>query len=204
MQAYLSYRRQDAFDLLGVPEDAALPAHRGALARLRPPLRALDASRGRRTWRRRRATCSSPAPAPTPSSPTPRSARRCSSAARPCARNGRRAPMRPQIKTDLLDPEVQYRKGRAAMDAGKLRRTPSSSSSSPPTATRRTASTAPSSPGAASPLPRDRRPPGGQGPRGGAAHRPPLRPRRALPRRDPRPSWATATRPRPTCAEPSS
>lgn len=123
MQAYLDHRRQDPFDLLGVAEEAALPeidrrflafAARWAPARFAAP--GLDrlaekatelflagargygqlADRGEREtllFRRR----------------TLREER----SRRPTGSIG--------IQTDLLDPEAQYRKGMAALAAGKLR-----------------------------------------------------------------------------------
>ncbi len=120
MQAYLSYRRQDSFDLLGAPEDGtpALFAERYlAFARrfapwdLEPPDLAEKAhdlflagarayaeladseQRGTLLFRRK----------------TLREER----AKRPTASFA--------IKTDLLDSEAQYKKGKALMDGGKVR-----------------------------------------------------------------------------------
>ncbi len=123
MQAYLDHRRQDPFDLLGVPEEAALPeidrrflafAARFSPARFAGP--GLDrlaekateiflaGARGygqladreeRETLLFRRRTLREE-----------RSRRPTGSIA---------------IKTDLLDPEAQYRKGMAALAAGRLR-----------------------------------------------------------------------------------
>jgi tetratricopeptide (TPR) repeat protein len=121
MQAYLSYRKQDAFDLLGVAEEAPLAAieerflafaarfapgkFRGpALAALEEKARDLFLA-GARAYgqladREQRETLV-----------FRRKTAREERARKPAGMGG--------IKTDLLDPEVQYRKGRSAMDAGK-------------------------------------------------------------------------------------
>jgi uncharacterized protein DUF4388 len=123
MQAYLSYRRQDAFDLLGVGEEAAMPAiQQGylAFARRFAPWAFADADAGlrekaqdlflagarafgeladveqRNTLLFRRKTL------------------REERARRPAAEHF-------AIKTDLLDSEVQFKKGKAQMDAGRYR-----------------------------------------------------------------------------------
>jgi hypothetical protein len=123
MQAYLSYRRLDAFDLLGADEDASPAAVEGRylefarrfapwslggpeladmeeqardlfLAGARAYAELLDLEQRNAVLYRRKA-------------------RR--------EERDRRAPSDLlAIKTDLLDPEVQYRKGRALMDAGKF------------------------------------------------------------------------------------
>jgi hypothetical protein len=123
MQAYLSYRRLDAFDLLGADEEASPAAVESKyldfarrfapwtlagpelggmeekardlfLAGARAYAELLDLEQRNTVLFRRKA-------------------RR--------EERDRRAPADlPAIKTDLLDPEVQYRKGRALMDAGKL------------------------------------------------------------------------------------
>ena len=123
MQAYLSYRRLDAFDLLGAEEDASPAAVES---------RYLDFARRFAPW-----TLAGPELAGMEEKARDlflagarayaelldleqrntllfrRKARR--------EERDRRAPADlPGIKTDLLDPEVQYRKGRALMDAGKL------------------------------------------------------------------------------------
>jgi hypothetical protein len=120
MQAYLSYRRQDAFDLLGVPEDGTPAlfaqnflelARRFAPWEVDPPELAekardlflaaarayaeLSDSEQRGTLLFRRKTL------------------REERAKRPAASFA--------IKTDLLDSEAQYKKGRALMDTGKVR-----------------------------------------------------------------------------------
>jgi hypothetical protein len=123
MQAYLSYRRLDAFDLLGADEEASPAAVES---------RYLDFARRFAPW-----TLAGPELAGMEEKARDlflagarayaelldleqrntvlfrRKARR--------EERDRRAPADlPAIKTDLLDPEVQYRKGRALMDAGKL------------------------------------------------------------------------------------
>lgn len=120
MQAYLSYRRQDAFDLLGAPEDGTPAlfaekflelASRFAPWTVEPPELAEKArdlflagarayaeladSEQRGTLLFRRKTL------------------REELATKPVASFA--------IKTDLLDSEAQYKKGKALMDAGKVR-----------------------------------------------------------------------------------
>jgi hypothetical protein len=122
MQTYLSYRKQDAFDLLGVAEDAPLPAVEARFLEFAgryapwkfagPELASLEEKArdlflaGARAYgqladREQRETLL-----------FSRRSRREEQARKPATF---------AIKTDLLDPEVQYRKGRAAMDAGKFR-----------------------------------------------------------------------------------
>ncbi|HEV7517066.1 MAG TPA: DUF4388 domain-containing protein [Thermoanaerobaculia bacterium] len=121
MQAYLSYRKQDPFDLLGVADDAPLPAIEERFlafaARFAPwkfagPLAALEEKArdlflaGTRAYGQL----------------ADREQRETLLFRRKTLREERaRKPASFGIKTDLLDPEVQYRKGRAAMDAGKFR-----------------------------------------------------------------------------------
>jgi Domain of unknown function (DUF4388) len=120
MQAYLSYRRQDAFDLLGVPEEGTPAlfaqqflelARRFAPWEVHPPELAekarelllagarayaeLSDSEQRGTLLFRRKTL------------------REERAKKPAASFA--------IKTDLLDSEAQYKKGKSLMDAGKVR-----------------------------------------------------------------------------------
>jgi tetratricopeptide (TPR) repeat protein len=123
MQAYLSYRRLDAFDLLGADEDASPAAVESKY---------LDFARRFAPW---------PLSGPELGGMEEKARDLFLAGARAYAelldleqRNtllfrrkarreerDRRAPADlPAIKTDLLDPEVQYRKGRALMDAGKL------------------------------------------------------------------------------------
>ncbi len=122
MQTYLSYRRLDAFDLLGVDEDASPGTVEGKyletagrfapwtlngpgladmeekardifLAAARAYAELLDLEQRNALLFRRQAKRDE---------------------------RGRRSPAEMAIKTDLLDPEVQYRKGRALMDAAKF------------------------------------------------------------------------------------
>ncbi|MES1240026.1 MAG: DUF4388 domain-containing protein [Acidobacteriota bacterium] len=119
MQAYLVHRRQDAFDLLGLPEEALLPlvqqkflqfaerfapwTFQGDLAEKAQDLFLAGAqaygeltdSERRNTLLFRRRTLRE--------------------------ERARRAPSQHQIKTDLLDSEAQFKKGKAAMEAGKPR-----------------------------------------------------------------------------------
>jgi hypothetical protein len=122
MQTYLSYRRLDAFDLLGVDEDASPGTVEGKyletagrfapwtlngpgladmeekardifLAAARAYAELLDLEQRNALLFRRQAKRDE---------------------------RGRRSPAEMAIKTDLLDPEVQYRKGRVLMDAAKF------------------------------------------------------------------------------------
>jgi Domain of unknown function (DUF4388)/Tetratricopeptide repeat len=121
MQAYLSYRKQDAFDLLGIPDEAALPAieqrYLAYAARFAPwkftgPLAALE-ERARDLFLAGSRAYGQLAD---------REQRDTLLFRRKTAREERaKKPATFAIKTDLLDPEVQYRKGRLAMDAGKFR-----------------------------------------------------------------------------------
>jgi uncharacterized protein DUF4388 len=123
MQAYLSYRRLDAFDLLGADEDASPAAVES---------RYLDFARRFAPW-----TLTGPelggmeekardlflAGARAYAELLDLEQRNTLLFRRKARREerDRRAPADLlAIKTDLLDPEVQYRKGRALMDAGKL------------------------------------------------------------------------------------
>jgi tetratricopeptide (TPR) repeat protein len=123
MQAYLTYRRQDAFDLLGAPETATLPAIEAKFLELarrfapwsldHPELRSME-DRGRELFLA--------------------GARAFAELADTEQRNTllfRRKTLREErekktagfggIKTDLLDSEAQFKKGLALMEAGKNR-----------------------------------------------------------------------------------
>ncbi len=120
MQAYLSYRRQDAFDLLGVPEEGTQPqfdvkfldfSRRFAPWDLDPPDLSEKARdlflAGARAYaelsdREQRGTLL-----------FRRKTLREERARKPAASFA--------IKTDLLDAEAQYKKGKALMDTGKVR-----------------------------------------------------------------------------------
>jgi tetratricopeptide (TPR) repeat protein len=126
MQAYLAHRRQDAFDLLGVPEEAALPeidrrfldfAARYAPARFAGPALA------RLTALTEKAAELFLAGAKSYGQLADREQRETLLFRRRTLREERsRRPTGPiAIKTDLLDPEAQYRKGMAALAAGRLR-----------------------------------------------------------------------------------
>lgn len=119
MQAYLSYRRQDAFDLLGVPEDGTQPIFDakflGYSRRFAPWELDADLSEkardlflaGARAYaelsdREQRNTLL-----------FRRKTLRDERARKPAASFA--------IKTDLLDAEAQYKKGKVLMDGGKVR-----------------------------------------------------------------------------------
>ena len=123
MQAYLAHRRQDAFDLLGVAEDAPPPeidrrflelAVRYALARFETAQLAPLAEKARELFL---------AGARAYGQLADREQRETLVYRRRTLREERaHRPTGPiAIKTDLLDPEAQYRKGTAALAAGKLR-----------------------------------------------------------------------------------
>ncbi len=123
MQVYLAHRRQDAFDLLGVAEEAT-PAEidgrfldfaaRYAPERFAAAALASLADKARELFL---------AGAKGYGQLADREQRETLLFRRRTLRDERlRRPTGPiAIKTDLLDPEAQYRKGRAALDAGRLR-----------------------------------------------------------------------------------
>jgi hypothetical protein len=121
MQAYLAYRKQDPFDLLGIAEEA-------------PPTvieaRWLDFAARFAPWKftgpfapwREKACDLFLAGTKAYGQLADREQRETLLFRRKTLREERaRKPPSLGIKTDLLDPEVQYRKGRTAMDAGKFR-----------------------------------------------------------------------------------
>jgi hypothetical protein len=123
MQAYLTYRRQDAFDLLGLPETAALPAIEARFLELaekfapwgmqHPDLRAME-ERARDLFLA-----------------LARSFAELSDTEQRNTLLFRRKTLREErerkkasfggIKTDLLDSEAQFKKGLALVEAGKHR-----------------------------------------------------------------------------------
>ncbi len=120
MQAYLSYRRQDAFDLLGAPEDGTAAGFEAAF---------LDFARRFAPW-----TLDSADIAEKARDLFLTGARAYAELSDVEQRNTllfRRKTLRDErakrpvanfaIKTDLLDSESQYKKGKALMDAGKHR-----------------------------------------------------------------------------------
>jgi len=125
MQAYLVYRRQDAFDLLGVPEGAALPivhqkfldfAQRFAPWSFRTPELA-----GILAGVEEKAQDLFLAGAQAYGELTDAEKRNTLLFRRKTLREerARKAPSMHQIKTDLLDSEAQFRKGKAALEAGR-------------------------------------------------------------------------------------
>lgn len=121
MQTYLSYRRQDAFDLLGVPEDGTMPVFEQKF---------LDFGRRFSPW----ALEGQPDLAEKARDLFLAGARAFAELADVEQRNTllfRRKTLRDErarkpaasfaIKTDLLDAEAQYTKGKGLMDAGKPR-----------------------------------------------------------------------------------
>ena len=121
MQAYLVYRRQDAFDLLGVPEEATLPVvHQKFLEFARrfapwsfqtPELAGVE----------EKAQDLFLAGAQAYGELTDAEKRNTLLFRRKTLREerARKAPSMHQIKTDLLDSEAQFKKGKAALEAGR-------------------------------------------------------------------------------------
>ena len=121
MQAYLVYRRQDAFDLLGVPEEATLQiVHQ----------RFLEFARRFAPWSFQTPELSGVeekaqdlflAGAQAYGELTDVEKRNTLLFRRKTLREerSRKAPSMHQIKTDLLDSEAQFKKGKAALEAGK-------------------------------------------------------------------------------------
>ena len=121
MQTYLLYRRQDAFDLLGLPEDATLPAVHEKF---------LDFARRFAPWTFRTPELSGVeekaqdlflAGAQAYGELTDVEKRNTLLFRRKTLREerARKAPSMHQIKTDLLDSEAQFKKGKAALEAGR-------------------------------------------------------------------------------------
>lgn len=120
MQTYLVHRRQDSFDLLGIPEDATLPmVHQ----------KYLEFAQKFAPW-----TFQEPelvekaqdlflAGAQAYGELTDVERRNTLIFRRKTLREerARKAPSMHQIKTDLLDSEAQFKKGKAVMDSGKYR-----------------------------------------------------------------------------------
>ncbi len=121
MQTYLSYRRQDAFDLLGGSRGRHAGGVRGEVPRLRPPFRPLDARPPADLAEKARDLFLAGARAYAELADAEqrntllfrRKTLREERAKRPTASFA--------IKTDLLDSESQYKKGKTLMDAGKHR-----------------------------------------------------------------------------------
>ena len=121
MQAYLVYRRQDAFDLLGVPEEATLAVVHQKF---------LDFARRFAPWSFQTPELSGVeekaqdlflAGAQAYGELTDVEKRNTLLFRRKTLREerSRKAPSMHQIKTDLLDSEAQFKKGKAALEAGK-------------------------------------------------------------------------------------
>ncbi|HKV07194.1 MAG TPA: DUF4388 domain-containing protein [Thermoanaerobaculia bacterium] len=123
MQAYLSYRRQDAFDLLGVPEDATAPVWEAKYLEFakkfapwtldHPELAALE-ERARDLFLAGARAFSELADV---------EQRNTLLFRRKTLREERakKSPSSFAIKTDLLDSEAQYKKGKALLEAGKTK-----------------------------------------------------------------------------------
>jgi hypothetical protein len=123
MQAYLVYRRQDSFDLLGAPEDATPSVIHE---------RFLDFARRFAPWEFRQPELAGLqdkaqdlflAGAQAYGELTDAERRNTLIFRRRTLREerARKAPSMHQIKTDLLDSEAQFKKGKAALEAGKYR-----------------------------------------------------------------------------------
>ena len=123
MQAYLSYRRQDAFDLLGADEEASPAAVESRyldFARRFAPWALHGPELGGMEEKARDLFLAGARAYAELLDLEQRNTLLFRRKARRDERNRRAPADLPTIKTDLLDPEVQYRKGRALMDAGKL------------------------------------------------------------------------------------
>jgi tetratricopeptide (TPR) repeat protein len=123
MQAYLSYRRLDAFDLLGADEEASPAAVESKyldFARRFAPWTLDGPELGGMEEKARDLFLAAARAYAELLDLEQRNTLLFRRKARREERNRRAPADLPAIKTDLLDPEVQYRKGRALMDAGKL------------------------------------------------------------------------------------
>lgn len=123
MQAYLSYRRLDAFDLLGADEEASPAAVESKyldFARRFAPWTLDGPELGGMEEKARDLFLAGARAYAELLDLEQRNTLLFRRKARREERNRRAPADLPAIKTDLLDPEVQYRKGRALMDAGKL------------------------------------------------------------------------------------
>jgi hypothetical protein len=124
VQAYLSHRRQDSFELLGVPEDTTLPAVEEAylaFARRFAPW-TLTGPQQESIEEKARALFFAGARAYAELVDTEqRNTLLLRRKTLRAERRGRHAPDAFAIKTDLLDPEAQFKKGRALVEMGKHR-----------------------------------------------------------------------------------
>ncbi len=123
MEAYLKHRQQDAFDILGVDPDAALPALQDrflAFAEETAPWRFVGRELEALQEKARELFLAGAAAFGSLSDAEQRNILR---ARRTTLLKGKAGapPSSFAIKTDLLDPQVQFQKGKAYMEQGKLR-----------------------------------------------------------------------------------
>jgi tetratricopeptide (TPR) repeat protein len=121
MQAYLAYRKQDPFDLLGIADDAPQPVIEECFLAFAARFAPWKFTGPFAPWREKACDLFL-AGTRAYGQLADREQRETVLFRRRTLRQERaQKPSTFGIKTDLLDPEVQYRKGRAAMDAGKFR-----------------------------------------------------------------------------------
>jgi hypothetical protein len=121
MQAYLVYRRQDAFDLLGIPEDATLAAVHQKFLDFARSFAPWDFQTPELAGVEEKAQDLFLAGAQAYGELTDVEKRNTLLFRRKTLREERakKAPSMHQIKTDLLDSEAQFKKGKAALEAGR-------------------------------------------------------------------------------------
>ncbi|HVG10771.1 MAG TPA: DUF4388 domain-containing protein [Thermoanaerobaculia bacterium] len=121
MQAYLVYRRQDAFDLLGVPEEATLATVHQKFLEFARRFAPWSFQNPELSGVEEKAQDLFLAGAQAYGELTDVEKRNTLLFRRKTLREerARKAPSMHQIKTDLLDSEAQFRKGKAALEAGK-------------------------------------------------------------------------------------
>lgn len=123
MQAFLVYRRQDAFDLLGLPEEATASQIQAGFLELAKRFAPWGFHNPELAGVEEKAQELFLAGAQAYGELTDVERRNTLLFRRKTLREerARRAPSMHQIKTDLLDSEAQFKKGQAAMEAGKHR-----------------------------------------------------------------------------------
>ncbi len=121
MQTYLVYRRQDAFDLLGVPEEATLAVVHEKFLEIARRFAPWSFQTSELSGVEEKARDLFLAGAQAYGELTDAEKRNTLLFRRKTLREerARKAPSMHQIKTDLLDSEAQFRKGKAALEAGK-------------------------------------------------------------------------------------
>ena len=124
MEAYLKHRQQDAFDILGVDPEAALPAIQDrflAFAEGTAPWRFVGRELDALQEKARELFLAGAAALGALSDPEQRNILRSRRMTLLKSKAGAPPPSSFAIKTDLLDPQVQFQKGKTYMEQGKLR-----------------------------------------------------------------------------------